>query len=213
MKNILYILAIVTILSSCDNSEDMFKDANNTPTITIKGGSNTSYGKHQNDSIKYEDVYYSLDYKIEDEESLKIEVKVDSIYRFEIKEDKIVFGTDKVGSSKIYITAVDSWGKKDELIFQLTCFKNLKPIAVLEVTPLTSVREYKIDASRSYDQDAKHGGKIDLYRFYVNGKEIEKTFHSYMNFTFPKTGEYKIGVQVKDNNDEWSELVQKTIII
>lgn len=213
MKNTLYLFAVLATLSSCDTSEDMFKEKNTAPIITIKGGSNLSFGKHQNDSLKYEDVYYSMYYKIKDEELLKIEVKVDSIYRFEIEGDKIIFGAKKEGSSKIYLTTIDSWGKKDELIFQLTCFSNLKPIAVLEITSLASTREYKIDASKSYDQDAKSGGVITLYKFFVNGKEIEKTYHPYMNYTFPKTGEYKIGVQVKDNNNEWSGLVQKTIVI
>ena len=213
MKNLIYIVFIAIALASCDSSEDMFKDTDKAPIVNIKGDRHTSFGKHQNDSLKLIKLYYYLEYKVEDEENIELEVQIDSIFRYEIKNDKIILGATKTGSSNIYITATDSWGKQDKVTFNLTCFNNLTPVATLKVEPLTNAREYKLDASASYDMDAKYGGKINLYRFYVNDKEIEKTYHSDMSYTFPKNGEYKVGVQVKDNNDEWSRLIQKTIII
>ena len=213
MKNIIYILIIAISLVSCDSGEDMFKDSDQAPLLSIKGARHDSFGKHQKDSLKLEELYYSLDYKVEDEENIELDVQVDSIFRIEIKEDKIIIGAIKEGTSNIYITATDSWGKQDKITFKLTCFKNLSPVAALEIEPLSDVREYKLDASASYDQDQRYGGKVDLYRFFVNEKEIEKTFHTEMNYIFPSTGEYKVAVQVKDNNDQWSNHAQKTITI
>ena len=213
MKRVLYLFLSLALLASCDTGEDSFYDSNETPTISIKGPSHASFGRYKSDSIKFENVYYSLDYLIQDEEKLHIDVHIDSVFRYEIEEDKIVIGAEKVGSSNIYITVTDAWKREDKLVFNLTCFKNLPPVASLKINPLQNVREYTFKAGGSYDRDAKYGGRIVLYRFFVNSKEIEKSFHSYMNYTFPKNGEYKIGVQVKDNNDEWSALVQKTVTI
>ncbi|SMO89493.1 hypothetical protein SAMN06265379_11246 [Saccharicrinis carchari] len=213
MKNTLYLFLSLTLLASCDTGEDSFYHSNQAPTISIKGHSHTDFGKHQSDSVKFEEVYYQLDYLVLDEEKLDIDVAVDSIFRYEIEEDKIVFGAEKIGASNVYITVTDAWKREDKLLFNLTCFENLPPVASLQIDALQNVREYKFDAKGSYDTDAKYGGKIVLYRFFVNDKEIEKSYHTYMNYTFPKSGEYKIGVQVKDNNDEWSAIVQKTLTI
>lgn len=213
MNKLIYIAVLITLLSSCDNGEDMFKENDNTPDLTIRGDNHTSYGRYTQDSLKFEDIYYSLHYLIEDEEDLEINIKVDSIFLFEIEKHKVVFGAQKVGSSNIYITVTDSWDKKDEITFNLTCFENLEPVADFEVEPLSGDREFRIDGSKSYDRDAKYGGNIVLYRFFVLGKQIDKMYHSAINYVFPSSGQFKVGLQVQDNNGDWSSLVQATISI
>lgn len=213
IKNLILIAFIAVVMISCDTTEDIFENSNMIPVLTLKGGSHSDYGRHKYDSVKLENIFYDLDYRIIDEENIHLIIDIDSIFRYEVKDNRITIGTEKIGSSNIYLSVKDSWGKEDTITFNLTCFENKAPIAHLEIVKLNKEREYTLNASLSYDQDAKHGGEVILYRFYVNGKEIEKRFVDSISYTFPKEGEYKVGVQVKDNNEVWSPIVTQTINI
>ncbi len=213
MNKYTILIALAIAFVACDTSEDYFKDSNLSPEILVKGQLQKTFSKELQDSVKLENTFYTLHYQLKDEEAIQVAVQVDSIFRYEINDETIIFGAEKAGTSNIYISAIDSWDRKAEVTIKLTCFKNLPPVSSLEVVALANEREYKLDAAKSLDQDAKYGGKITLYRFYINGKEIDKTYHSELNYTFPKTGEYKVGVQVQDNNGDWSKIAIRTINI
>jgi hypothetical protein len=201
-------------MASCDTTDDYFSGNNNTPILLVKGPFDTEYSVKQTDSMKISQGIYKLDFKISDEEKIDLSVETDPLYNHEFIEgmDRVVFGTDKTGVGTITVYARDSWGKTARVNIALTCFSNIKPVSSLAVSPIEGqTREILIDASASFDADQKYGGKISLYRFFVNGREIDKTYHSKINFTYPKTGEYEIGVQVMDNDNEWSPITYKTI--
>jgi hypothetical protein len=129
-------------------------------------------------------------------------------------EEKITIKSKKneTGNFKIYTT--DSFGASDEITIKFTCFDNLIPIAILDIEDIPeTIFEKKLNATNSYDPDAEHGGGIAIYRFFVNGKEIDKTYHPYMNYTFPLPGQYEIGLEVRDSDNKWSNRTTKTVII
>ena len=214
MKKLFFIITCTAIIfSSCDTTDDVFESSNTSPVLSLKSPYNTSFGDLGNDSIKISQEYYNLDFKIEDEELLTLDVEIDSIFKFEVKDNQIIFGAEKEGTSNITITVTDSWKNSDQVQFKLTCFTNLPAKAALEIKALSKIREKLLDASKSIDLDERYGGEIILYRFFVNGKEIEKTYHKAVSYTFPEVGEYRVGVQVMDNNEEWSSIVYQTINI
>ena len=215
MKKLLYILTIGLITtSSCTNTDDVFKKDNSSPLIKLKGEYANEYSKNAIDSTKITQQYYELKYKIEDEENKSLQVGTNLRYET-IKENHsgtIKFALDAIGEFDINISYRDSWGQKDNIEFKLIVFNNLPPVAKLEVSEISN-NEWLIDASTSYDRDKNFQGKIVLYRYFVNKKEIDKTYHSSIKYVFPESDTYEIGVQVKDNDNEWSELVYKTIKI
>lgn len=211
---LVFIIAIIA--SSCDTTTDCFSGDNNAPTLLLKGPFDSEYSIKQTDSMKITQGYYLLDYKISDEEKLSLSIQSDTLFDFEISEDitQVAFASKEIGIGDIQFKVKDSWGRKAQISLALTCFKNIRPVARLNVSAIEGqVREVLIDASASYDADKKYGGKIVLYRFLVNGKEIEKTYHSSINYTYPETGQYEIGVEVMDNDQEWSSIAYKNITL
>ncbi|MCW3788375.1 hypothetical protein [Plebeiibacterium sediminum] len=206
MKNsILQLAMLLVVLCSCTRTEDYFSDYNQDPVLTINNDID-----FVNDSVKINQNYYDAAYLIEDEEVNGILPTVLTDLRYEIQdENNIRFALDQTGSFPVTISYKDSWGKISKATFTLVVFENLGPIAKLNVS--ASDLNVTIDASDSYDQDEKYQGGIELYRFYVNRKEIDKTYHSSINYIFQEEGTYEIGVQVKDNDQEWSEIIYKTI--
>ena len=203
------------MLVACNTSDDYFKKFNQKPEITIKGINDGSFSRRESDSIKIKYEYH-LYYQALDVRGVKLPVYVncDSHLSYEIDDEKIVISAHRTGKRKFILSTKDIFGATDQLTIDFECFENLKPVAILEIEDIPGFRfEKKLNASKSYDQDEKYGGKISLYRFIVNKKEIDKTYHSEINYTFPLSGEYKIELQVRDNDNTWSDVTHKILII
>ena len=63
---------------------------------------------------------------------------------------------------------------------------------------------FQIDASSSYDRDAKYGGAISNYEFTITPNYRVTTNQSVINYIFPKVGNYQIALRVQDNDSVWS---------
>jgi len=214
MRHIIIIYTLVVLLVSCDTTKDYYSDKNNKPILLVKGEFDDDFSIKSSDSMKINQEYYQLFYKIEDEEKCKLKVEYDNIFSVDIEDDRIKIYAKSLGVGDIKLYVNDSFGSKDEMKIRLTCFDNLPPVAFLEIEDIPGYYlEKKLDASKSYDQDSKYGGEIILYRFLLNGIEIEKTYHSYIHFTFLEAGNYEVGVQVQDNDNEWSKIYYKTLTI
>ena len=210
MKNIFLIIVLVLliIISSCDTSSDYYDDLNNKPQISVKGPFDTDFGRKHIDSLKITSGDYVLFYNISDEETLNLTLTYDPVFTVQYDHEKIIVSADEICAGNLYLSTKDTFGAVDEMTIQIVFYGNLPPVAILDIYDVPGFPfEKRIDASRSYDQDAKYGGEIVLYRFLINGKEIQKMYHPYMYYTFPRSGQYDVRLEVMDNEGAWSRAV------
>jgi len=215
MKRFFIIQTIILfIVSACTTTDDYFRQFNQKPEITVKGSFDEEFSQKTSDSMKVNQNYH-LYYNISDEEeNLKIFVDCDNFFTYVIDDEKIQITSKNPVTGRFRIYTKDSFGDIGDLTMQLTFFRNKPPVAILEIEDIQGFdNEKKLNASKSYDTDSDFGGRITIYRFFVNNKEIEKTYHSYINYTFPLSGTYEVGLAVRDNDYEWSEITYKTLII
>lgn len=216
MKRFFIIQILISlIITSCNTAEDYFRKFNEKPEITVRGINDADFSKKESDSAKV-NTNYILYYKITDaeEENLKVQVAYDHAFTCEIFDDKVIIVSKSPAKGKIRLFTKDSFDAMDEVIMELKFFDNQPPVAILEIEDIPDYPFEKIlNGSESYDPDSSLGGNISLYRFLVNGKEIEKTYHSSIKYTFPESKEYKVGLAVRDNNGVWSQITYKTIKI
>ncbi len=205
-------MLVTGAICSCTKYEDYFAEDNISPEISYKAVGDSDYTDFSTDSIKLSNSYYDLYYTIEDEENLDLNINTDLRYEIDSENKYVRFALDEEGTFSVSISCMDSWELSDSRYFTLVIYDNLAPVALLSLTQIDG-REWEIDASGSYDQDDDDGGEISTYRYYVNDKEIDKTYHSSINYIFPEENTYVVGLQVQDNSGTWSEKVTQTINI
>jgi hypothetical protein len=132
-------------------------------------------------------------------------VKVDSL--------NLAYSSSTTGNHQFNLTAIDDFGKKNNLVVDVHLKENLVPIADFQITHrnILSVNEYSLDARKSFDQDEKFGGKIQLYEFHINQIKILSS-EPIVNHVFSK-GKHTIKLRVRDNDFQWSETVEKLLLI
>lgn len=111
--------------------------------------------------------------------------------------------TTITGTSLIVLEAKDQFDKIASKKIEIVTFDNLAPAAYMKVvTPTVSAnKEYLLDASGSFDRDAKFGGTIVSYTFTINGKSFETVDGSpTASWIFGNKGKYNISVSVKDSD-------------
>ncbi len=98
--------------------------------------------------------------------------------------------------------------------FFVSGFEKLAPISKFKVEKVNLISnfEYEIDASASYDQDYKFGGKIVKYLYQIDNKVRLKSRESKIKYSFPGEGAYQISVIVFDNHN-LKGISQKNIVI
>lgn len=113
------------------------------------------------------------------------------------------------GIHQFSITVKDDFGLSSKAILELVAFDNLPPRAHFTAGKLgqRSRYEWELDASESFDRDAKYGGAIKEYEFSVLGK-VYNLLSPEIRIIFPATGIYTVGVRVKDNDNKWSSKVE-----
>jgi len=215
MKKYLFLiqaLILILIISACDTSSDYYQQENLDPQILVKGPYDNDFGRKTLDSTKFDRGDYVLFYKILDEEELTLTITHDPAFTVQLDKEKIIVSATERCRGELKLNTEDTFGASDEMKILLTFFGNLPPVAILEIEDVPGFYyEKKIDASKSYDPDEKYGGKIVLYRFLINGKEIQKEYHPFMYYTFPRTGNYDVRIQVMDDEEEWSTQVYKRL--
>lgn len=96
----------------------------------------------------------------------------------------------------------------------ISAFKKLPPVSKFTMNniALISDYEYEIDASSSYDQDRKFGGKIVQYIYKIDNKITRISKSNKIKYSFPGEGTYQISLIVTDN-DGLTALSQKNIVV
>ena len=120
------------------------------------------------------------------------------------------------GLNRITFTVTDKLGATNEANLELTTFKNLAPVAqyVIYSIGLNDPLEYEIDATKSYDRDAKYGGTVERYYFYVNDVEIGARMgdNPKLKWIFDQKKTYKITVKVQDGDGTYAEISRNETI-
>ncbi|MFM8914622.1 MAG: hypothetical protein ACKOE6_17140, partial [Flammeovirgaceae bacterium] len=124
------------------------------------------------------------------------------------------FKPDSIGSYQLIFKVTDSKSRSDEAIARITAFDNLLPVAFFNISysdKTSDKHSFKLDASKSFDRDAKFGGKIISYSWFVNNQ-----FPSNSNpilYTTLQNGTYLIGVGVTDNDYGVSKIYSVLVIV
>jgi hypothetical protein len=219
MKKVKYVvitfaLGVQLFLSSCDNREDYFIDINKAPTLSLVKNGLEINGSTLSDSLKIGEPY-SLQYSISDEEKISILVIQEQ------GEDLIKIGSELIsftgvneGQSHVTLQAKDSFGEEAKFSLQFTVFRNIAPVAsfIVKKIGISSPFEYEVDATASYDKDAKFNGKIVEYEYTLNNYTFSTTL-SKIRYIFGSAGQKLIKVRVKDNSGDWSDIVSQYVVL
>lgn len=71
----------------------------------------------------------------------------------------------------------DSFGEQAKVSISFTVFRNIAPVALFNVKKIgvSSPYEYEVDASGSYDKDARFNGKIVEYEYTLVNYKFSST--------------------------------------
>ena len=231
MKKIIYFLLVLSLVA-CDDLSEYMDNLNNAPFIdfidsthVIDGILKDSVKTSEHSLNKYLEIKLSLS---DPDNNLKevgffITAGSGKLYRdglevtgtIPVTEDRLAFTYEPstLGKNELTFFAIDAFGAKSNNIFvEMTAFENLSPKAVLTTNKIAfySPLEYELDASQSFDKDKRFGGAISLYKFEVNGQNVNIA-SSKIKYIFPTAGRYMIGLTVVDNDGFVSERVEKYI--
>lgn len=219
MKKVKYVvitfaLGVHLFLPSCDNREDYFININKAPTLSlIKNGVELT-GNTLTDSLKIGEPL-SFQYFIQDEEKIIIQVTQEQ------QKSTVAVGTELIsfigvneGQDLVTLMAKDSFNEETKFSITFTVFRNIAPVASFTVKKISisSPFEYEVDATASYDKDAKFNGKIVEYEYTLNNYTFSTTL-SKIRYIFGSTGQKLIKVRVKDNSGDWSDIVSQYVVL
>ena len=211
---VLFILAGQFFFSSCDNREDYFIDVNKAPTLTLAKNGVALDGNSLSDSLKI-GVPLSLQYLIQDEEKIILQVSQEHPKStFEVGSELISFTGATEGQNIFSLTAKDSFGQEANFSITFTVFRNIAPVAqfVVKKIGVSSPYEYEVDASASYDKDARFNGKITEYEYTLANYNFSSPL-SKVRYVFGSAWQKQIRVRVKDNNGDWSSQVPQYVVL
>jgi hypothetical protein len=128
-----------------------------------------------------------------------------------ITNNTIIVSPADTGLNIIEFSVVDKLGNTSIADLELVHFLNLKPVAVLNIEKNGS--NIIFSASGSYDRDAKFGGKITLYNYYIAEVPYYASLNSdimYYSIEIPKT--YTVRLSVRDNDNDTAYVVKNLVI-
>lgn len=238
MKN-LSIIIIGLAFFSCDTRLDHRLEINEKPTFKIRStndwsiNSNKTFKTILNDSLKLGNEY-EIEYSVtDDNESILLEKKDNLnsslLYNFvpndiqsvKVGKGDLIISAGEIGFHQIKLEVTDQFENKHLNELNLTVFKNIIPVAEFSITENTNSnnpKEYIFNASSSYDQDAKFGGKIDQYIYEISNTQTNFSYTLPSNlkitpYLFPDTGTYSVSLRTIDNNSGQSVIKNKTVIV
>ena len=129
-----------------------------------------------------------------------------------------------LGYHQFELTARDNFREESSAIIELDAFDNLPPVAAFTFSRdgRYGRRHWIFDASESYDRDTRYGGAITAYAFdngmgRIDVVEVPVEEVNYKpwiyNVIFPEDNVYSVAVRVKDNDEKWSQWVEKTVVV
>lgn len=210
----IYILAGQFFFSSCDNREDYFIDVNKAPSLTLTKNGVTLEGNTLSDSLKI-GVPLSLQYFIQDEEKIILQVTQEQVKStFEVGPELISFTGATEGQNIFSLSAKDSFNEEAKFSITFTVFRNIVPVAQFTVKKIgiSSPYEYEVDASASYDKDARFSGKITEYEYTLANYKFSSPL-SRVRYVFGSAGQKQIRVRVKDNSGDWSTQISQYVVL
>jgi hypothetical protein len=211
---VFFFLAAQLFLSSCDNRKDYFIEVNKAPTLTLVKNGVELMGNTLSDSLKIGEPF-SLHYFISDEEKIRIQVtQVQQQSTVDIGSELISFTGVTEGQDQVTLMAKDSFNEEAKFSISFTVFRNIAPVALFTVKKIgvSSPYEYEVDASASYDKDARFNGKITEYEYTLANYKFSSTL-SKIRYVFGSAGQKQIRVRVKDNNGDWSNQVSEYVVL
>jgi hypothetical protein len=219
MKKVKYITITFALIgqlffTSCDNRKDYFVEINKAPTLSLARNGLEFTGKNLSDSLKIGEPYY-LHYNISDEEKVTIQVLQDGQQCIlDIGTELISFTGVTEGQSQVTLMAKDSFNEEAKFSISFTVFRNISPVALFSVKKIgvSSPYEYEVDASASYDKDARFNGKIVEYEYTLANYKFSTTL-SKVRYVFGSAGQKQIQVRVKDNSGDWSNQVSEYVVL
>ena len=118
------------------------------------------------------------------------------------------------GQNHVTLLAEDSFGASAEFSISFTVFRNIAPVASFTIKKIgvSSPYEYEVDASASYDRDARFNGKIVEYEYTLANYKFSSTL-SKIRYIFGSSGQKQIRLRVKDNNGDWSNLAYEYVVL
>jgi hypothetical protein len=214
--NILYII-ILLIVSSCDNRKDNYVGMDTGPIFQVAKLADANYSNGISDSEKLGQTY-TFKYQLQSFDNLNINIQKSNTYdNLNVNSLTSLISVQAIGAEyAVYkLNVVDPFGKSANATVQLTIFKNLLPVCVFTDTLLAQLSPYQvfIDASRSYDQDAKWGGTVVQYQYIIGNNYTSTTKMSSLNYIFDGPGQKVIKVRCQDNDSAWSVPVTKYLTI
>lgn len=201
-------------LPSCDNRKDYFIEVNKAPSLTLVKNGVELTGNTLTDSLKIGQTL-SLHYIISDEERIKLQVTQEQGQStIDIGSESIDFTGASEGQNLVTLMVKDSFGEQAKFSMTFTVFRNIAPVAFFTVKKIgvSSPYEYEIDASGSYDKDARFNGKITEYEYTLANYKFSSTL-SKIRYVFGSAGQKQIRVRVQDNNGEWSSQASEYVVL
>jgi len=211
---VLFALATGLFFPSCDNRKDYFIEVNKAPILTLVKNGVELTGSTLADSLKIGEPL-SFHYIIADEEKIKIQVVQQQQSNIvDVGSESISFTGATEGQNLVSLSAKDSFNEEAKFSISFTVFRNLVPVALFTVKKVgvSSPYEYEVDASASYDKDARFNGKIAEYEYTLANYKFSSTL-SKVRYVFGSAGQKQIRVRVKDNNDDWSAQVSEYVVL
>jgi hypothetical protein len=211
---VLFVLGGQFFFSSCDNREDYFIEVNKAPSLTLVKSGITLEGNAFSDSLKI-GVPLSLQYFIQDEEKIILQVSQEQPKSiFEIGTEYISFKGETEGQNVFSLSAKDSFNEEVRFSITFTVFRNIAPVAQFTVKKIgiSSPYEYEVDASTSYDKDARFNGKIIEYEYTLSNYKFSSPLNK-VRYVFGSPGQKLIRVRVRDNNGDWSNHISEYIVL
>ena len=209
--------------SSCDTRSDFNKDNDQYPVIQIRHDDLNfqplqSFSNQIYDSMKLSQVHYPIElianttlanagfqfnFHLVGKASLNLitnQIYPNSTTRY------YYFEPNGTGLKTVNFQVSDAYNLQSTANLQLLVFSNLSPVAnfIATQTGQFDPLQFQIDASTSYDRDAKYGGAISNYEFTITPNYRVTTNQPIVNYIFPKVGNYQIALMVQDNDSAWS---------
>lgn len=228
MKNVFVIVMLAALTVACDEREKFVASLNDAPVllfntkdgpIIVKDSIKLSLKNSQKSyplKVYAQDVnnnissltfsWLSNDGKVEQDgnqlNSKNILLPADGILNLRVYPST-------TGLSRIVFDATDKLSKRAEATLELTGFNNLTPVAKMSVTAKRQFDEldYELDASASFDRDAKYGGQVVRYLFKIGDEPALLVDKPTIRKVFNEKKSYFITVQVQDNDGALSTVV------
>ncbi|HMO39722.1 MAG TPA: hypothetical protein PKC76_09670 [Saprospiraceae bacterium] len=132
-----------------------------------------------------------------------------------VEQGELQFRALKAGFFSFAVKVTDPQGLSSFVLVELNALENKLPVPVLELIQTDAVApgQVRISADKSFDADARWGGKIMKYEYDIEGFYKTETVRNTIDFIFPQAGTYRVSLRVMDNDQAWSAPISRQITV